>query len=48
MPFADAANRRVAGHLSDVAFIEGQQSNARATTRGSSCSFAAGMTRSDD
>ncbi len=45
---ADAADRRIARHLSRVFGAEGQQADARAAAGRGSRSFAAGMAGADD
>jgi hypothetical protein len=45
---ADAANRRIARHLTEIFSAKGQQPNARASARGRGCSLTARVTSTDD
>ena len=48
MPFADAADRRVAGHLPEGFDIVGEQQRLRAHAGGSQRSFRTGVAAADD
>jgi hypothetical protein len=47
MSLADAANGRIARHLANVLSSEGEQSDARPSTRSGCRSFASGMAGAD-
>jgi hypothetical protein len=48
VPLANAADRRIAGHLSDILRTEGHETDARASSSGSGRSLTASMARAND